>query len=136
MIVTAEQVRECVQHVYYEGYNDGSVHRAHGIEETDWQAIADELNATLESECDEWKAKAEEAGRAMNAAAGLWAKADAESRELRNLAYNAWAMALYAMQGMPIPADWNNSVEQGLRKYGINVDMELEGYKEDNNEND
>ena len=43
--LTAEQVRECVQHVYYEGYNDGSVHRSHGIEETDWQAIADELNA-------------------------------------------------------------------------------------------
>ena len=45
--LTAEQVRECVQHVYYEGYSDGYVHKASGIEETDWQAIADELNATL-----------------------------------------------------------------------------------------
>ena len=45
--LTAEQVRECVQHVYSEGYNDGSVHRSHGIEETDWQAIANELNAEL-----------------------------------------------------------------------------------------
>ena len=45
--LTVEQVRECVQHVYYEGYNDGSVHRGHGIEEVDWHAIADELNAAL-----------------------------------------------------------------------------------------
>ncbi len=43
-------------------------------------------------------------------------------QELIDLAYNAWAMALYAMNGMPIPANWSNSVEQGLRKYGINVD--------------
>ena len=47
--LTVEQVRECVQHVYYDGYNDGSVHRAHGIDETDWQAIADELNTKLGS---------------------------------------------------------------------------------------
>ena len=45
--LTAEQVRECVKEVYFEGYSDGATHRANGIEETDWQAIADKLNATL-----------------------------------------------------------------------------------------
>lgn len=45
--LTAEQVRETVQHVYHEGYSDGSVRRGAHIDETDWQAIADELNATL-----------------------------------------------------------------------------------------
>lgn len=45
--LTAEQVRECVQHVYLEGYSDGSVRRGAHIDETDWQAIADELNATV-----------------------------------------------------------------------------------------
>lgn len=50
--LTAEQIRECVQHVYYEGYNDGFVHRGHGIEETNWQAIADELNTALGGECE------------------------------------------------------------------------------------
>lgn len=42
-------------------------------------------------------------------------------QELINLAYNAWSMAICAMQGMPIPAEWGNAVEHGLRKYGINV---------------
>jgi hypothetical protein len=46
-MLTAEQVLKCVQGVYYEGYNDGNLHRGHGVEETDWQAIADELNAEL-----------------------------------------------------------------------------------------
>jgi hypothetical protein len=45
--LTAEQVRECVKEVYFEGYSDGATHRVNGIEETDWQAIADKLNATL-----------------------------------------------------------------------------------------
>lgn len=48
--LTAEQVRECVQHVYHEGYSDGSVRRGAHIDETDWQAIADELNAETGSE--------------------------------------------------------------------------------------
>ncbi len=45
--LTAEQVRECAKGVYFEGYGDGATHRGHGIEETDWQTIADKLNATL-----------------------------------------------------------------------------------------
>ena len=45
--LTAEQVRECTQSVYMEGYSDGSVNRGAHIDETDWQAIADELNAAL-----------------------------------------------------------------------------------------
>lgn len=45
--LTAEQVRECTQPVYMEGYSDGSVNRGAHIDETDWQAIADELNAAL-----------------------------------------------------------------------------------------
>lgn len=45
--LTAEQVRECVETVYLEGYSDGSVNRGAHIEETDWQSIADELNAVL-----------------------------------------------------------------------------------------
>lgn len=49
--LTAEQVRECVQHVYHEGYSDGSVRRGAHIDETDWQAIADELNARAERTC-------------------------------------------------------------------------------------
>ena len=44
--LTAEQVRECVKGVYFEGYSDGATHRVNGIEETDWQTIADKLNAT------------------------------------------------------------------------------------------
>lgn len=47
--LTAEQVRECAERVYFEGYSDGSVNRGAHIEETDWQAIADELNAKLGS---------------------------------------------------------------------------------------
>ena len=47
--LTAEQVRECVEDLYWEGYNDGYVHRGHGIEETDWQAITDKLNAAWNS---------------------------------------------------------------------------------------
>lgn len=45
--LTAEQVRECSKGVYFEGYSDGATHRVNGIEETDWQAIADELNAMV-----------------------------------------------------------------------------------------
>ena len=45
--LTAEQVRECAKGVYFEGYSDGTTHRVNGIEETDWQTIADKLNATL-----------------------------------------------------------------------------------------
>jgi predicted RNA-binding Zn-ribbon protein involved in translation (DUF1610 family) len=45
--LTAEQVRECLKGVYFEGYSDGATHRVNGIEETDWQAIADELMALL-----------------------------------------------------------------------------------------
>ena len=44
------------------------------------------------------------------------------NQELIDLAHNAWSIAICAMQGMGIPADWGNSVEQGLRKYGIDVD--------------
>ena len=47
--LTAEQVRECAMGVYFEGYSDGATHREHGIEDTDWQTIADKLNATLGS---------------------------------------------------------------------------------------
>ena len=47
--LTAEQVRECSKGVYFEGYSDGATHRVNGIEETDWQAIADKLNATLDA---------------------------------------------------------------------------------------
>ncbi|MBQ1449643.1 MAG: hypothetical protein IIZ12_01735 [Eggerthellaceae bacterium] len=50
-------------------------------------------------------------------------------QELIDLAHNAWSMALCAMQGMPIPADWGNAVERGLRKYGIDVDEELAGFE-------
>jgi hypothetical protein len=50
--LTAEQVRECVGTVYLEGYSDGSVNRGAHIDETDWQAVADELNEMLGSgEC-------------------------------------------------------------------------------------
>ena len=45
--LTAEQVRECVHHVYFEGYNDGSERRGVHTEETNWQAIADELIKVL-----------------------------------------------------------------------------------------
>jgi hypothetical protein len=45
--LTAEQVCECVETVYLEGYSDGSANRGAHIDETDWQAIADELNATV-----------------------------------------------------------------------------------------
>lgn len=44
-LLTAEQVREFVKAVYFDGYSDGSVNRGQHLEETDWQAIADELNA-------------------------------------------------------------------------------------------
>lgn len=50
-------------------------------------------------------------------------------RELIDLAHNAWSMALCAMQGMPIPAKWGDTVERGLRKHGINVDEELTGFE-------
>ena len=50
-------------------------------------------------------------------------------QELIDLAHNAWSMALCAMQGIPIPAEWGEAVECGLREHGINVDMELEGFE-------
>lgn len=46
-LLTAEQVRECVERVYLEGYSDGSINRGAHIEETDWQAIANGLNKAL-----------------------------------------------------------------------------------------
>ena len=56
--LTAEQVRECTEIVYLEGYSDGSVNRGAHIEETDWQAIADELNVMLGSgECEDVSTK-------------------------------------------------------------------------------
>lgn len=51
------------------------------------------------------------------------------SEELIDLAHNAWSMVLCAMQGMPIPAEWGDAVERGLRKYGVNVDEELAGFE-------
>lgn len=50
-------------------------------------------------------------------------------QELIELAHNAWSMALCAMQGMPIPAEWGDAVERGLCKRGINVDEELAGFE-------
>jgi rubrerythrin len=50
--LTAEQVRECVEVVYLEGYSDGSVNRGAHIDETDWQAIADELNRQIGGTCE------------------------------------------------------------------------------------
>ena len=47
--LTAEKVRECVESVYLEGYNDGSVGRGAHLEETDWQLVTDNLNARLEN---------------------------------------------------------------------------------------
>lgn len=46
-------------------------------------------------------------------------------KELIDLAHQAWSMAMCAMRGMPIPAEWGNAVEQGLRKHGVNVDSEV-----------
>ena len=43
-------------------------------------------------------------------------------RELIDLAHNAWSMALCAMQGMPIPTEWGDAVERGLREHGVDVD--------------
>lgn len=45
--LTAEQVRKCTEKIYLEGYSDGSVNRGAHIDETDWQTIANELNAIL-----------------------------------------------------------------------------------------
>ena len=45
--LTAEQVRKCTEKVYLEGYSDGSINRGAHIDETDWQAITNELNAIL-----------------------------------------------------------------------------------------
>lgn len=45
--LTAEQVHECTERVYLEGYSDGSANRGAHIDETDWQTIADELNAAI-----------------------------------------------------------------------------------------
>lgn len=50
-------------------------------------------------------------------------------QELIDLAHNAWSMALCAMQGMPIPAEWGESVERGLREHGIDVDDEKAGFE-------
>lgn len=44
--LTADQVRECAGIAYLEGYSDGSAHRGEHIDETNWQAIANKLNAT------------------------------------------------------------------------------------------
>ena len=61
--------------------------------------------------------------------AGRIAETLVNERELINLAHNAWSMALCAMQGMPIPAEWGDAVERGLREHGINVDEELAGFE-------
>lgn len=45
--LTVDQVRKCVLVVYYEGYNDGYLNRGCHFEETDWQAITDELNSQI-----------------------------------------------------------------------------------------
>lgn len=49
--------------------------------------------------------------------------------ELIELAHSAWSMALCAMNGMPIPVEWGEAVEHGLRKYGIDVDNEIESFE-------
>lgn len=54
--------------------------------------------------------------------------------ELVELAHGAWSMALCAMQGMPIPAEWGEHVESGLRGHGIDVDDEKEAFDEDEGE--
>lgn len=46
--LTADQVCECSKSVYFEGYSDGYVNRGAHLDETDWQAIADKLNAQAE----------------------------------------------------------------------------------------
>lgn len=48
--LTAEQVRECTEDIYLEGYNDGSVGRGAHLEETDWQSVADKLNSVRSCE--------------------------------------------------------------------------------------
>lgn len=53
------------------------------------------------------------------------------SPELVELAHSAWSMALCAMQGMPIPAEWGEYVESGLRGHGIDVDDEKAAFEED-----
>ena len=45
-----------------------------------------------------------------------------EDEKLLDLAHHAWDIAVCAMHGMPIPASWGNSVENGLRERGIDVD--------------
>ena len=47
-------------------------------------------------------------------AVAAWNRRAAEA-ELVELAHSAWSMALCAMQGMPIPAEWGERVENGLR---------------------
>lgn len=50
------------------------------------------------------------------------------------MAHNAWSMALCAMDGMPIPAEWGEAVERGLREHGIDVDDERAAFEEDDDE--
>lgn len=90
--LTSEQVRKCVQEIYFEGYNDGYANRGCHLEETDWRTITDKLNAVI-----------------------------SEDEKLLDLAQHAWDIAVCAMNGVPIPAYWGNAVEKGLKEYGVNV---------------
>ena len=63
-------------------------------------------------------------------AAEAWNRRAAEA-ELVELAHGAWSIALCAMQGMPIPAEWGERVENGLRGHGIDVDDEKAAFEED-----
>ena len=48
--LTAEQARECLQDVYYEGYGDGFVNRGAHINEIDWQAVANKVIVELKDD--------------------------------------------------------------------------------------
>lgn len=67
---------------------------------------------------------AREIDKAVDIAATLGSE-----RELIDLAHSAWSMALCAMNGMPIPAEWGDAVERGLREHGINVDGESAAFE-------
>ena len=44
-----------------------------------------------------------------------------ENEKLRELAGHAWSIAVCAMRGMPIPVEWADKVERGLREFGIDA---------------
>lgn len=75
--------------------------------------------------------------RTMEEAAEAWNRRAVmrdSDLELVELAHSAWSMALCAMQGMPIPAEWGEFVERGLRAHGINIDGENAAFEEDEDE--